>query len=48
MVVGDVSHNSITGFGLAADWTNHHIEGPLSGLYSQLTHGTGLADHSPA
>lgn len=48
MVAGDVSHNSITGFGLAADWTNHHIEEPMSGVYPQLAHGAGLSITTPA
>ena len=43
MLAGDVSHNSITGFGLAADWTNHNIEEPMSGVYPELAHGAGLS-----
>ena len=43
MVAGDLAHNSITGFGIKTDWTNHGIEEPVSGMYPPRAHGAGLA-----
>jgi hypothetical protein len=43
MVAGDLAHNSVTGFGIKTDWTNHALEEPVSGIYPQLAHGAGLA-----
>ncbi len=43
MVAGDLAHNSVTGFGIKTDWTNHGIEEVVSGVYPRLAHGAGLA-----
>lgn len=47
MWAGTLAHNNIVGVGRNQDWTSHHLEHELSGLYD-VTHGAGLAVILPA
>lgn len=41
MWAANLSHNGITGCGLASDWACHQIEHEISGIYD-VAHGAGL------
>lgn len=47
MWAGNLAHNDTVGVGRQQDWTSHHLEHELSGLYD-VTHGAGLAVILPA
>lgn len=47
MWAGTQAHNDLVGVGRKQDWTNHHVEHVLSGVYD-VTHGAGLAVLFPA
>lgn len=47
MWAGTLAHTDLVGVGRKQDWTNHHVEHVLSGVYD-VTHGAGLAALFPA
>ncbi len=47
MWASTLAHNNLVGVGKVQDWTSHHLEHELSGLYD-VTHGAGLAVIMPA
>ena len=47
MYMGSISHNGLTGLGKAGDWTTHHMEHEIGGMFD-VAHGAGLAAVWPA